>query len=479
MQCKLKQIAFSGVLFVGACGTCNAQSSWSWERSPAPPAASGSPALSSPQADGTKRALDWYQLPGAAVAPPSPIQNASHFEFPKDQPVGSRSPIEPPAVQGVVWDALPRTSNPQATHTPAARQGGQLSNLWKSADVKPASTNTAIDSGLIGPIDSMPLRSTTLFTSPHVEHPAPVAEPAAFGLIESYRPAPAPRTEVEEFSLPAVEQVIPSTSRPWSTGPRERASTAEASTSAAAAVEIAEPVESTSLIPMSLIPTSLAIEESSPSDRMAALPEKLPTNASAGPNGYVLQSLRTPASVGAMNETVIPIDILPLNRLTTIPPLSANAKLTTEQMTGPLTNAPALFGKLNIENDFRELPSMAGSRTRVETGPSGLGSGWMRQDYAWVTPTFHHRPLYFEQENLERYGIGPQRHAQPIHSAAHFFMSVALMPYKLTTQHPCEKVYTLGHNRPGDCVPYQGRSLLGQSYPWEACRYFESYSVYR
>ncbi len=52
------------------------------------------------------------------------------------------------------------------------------------------------------------------------------------------------------------------------------------------------------------------------------------------------------------------------------------------------------------------------------------------------------------------------------------------MPYKLLTQHPYEKVYTLGNNRPGDRVPYQGRSWVGQSYLGEIHRYYEPGSGY-
>jgi hypothetical protein len=85
---------------------------------------------------------------------------------------------------------------------------------------------------------------------------------------------------------------------------------------------------------------------------------------------------------------------------------------------------------------------------------------WGGADYTWVAPNFSHQPLYFEQPNLERYG---HHHGiyQPAISGAHFFSSVALLPYKVGAYRPCEEIYTLGHYRPGDCNPHQYNWL-----PW-------------
>jgi hypothetical protein len=63
-----------------------------------------------------------------------------------------------------------------------------------------------------------------------------------------------------------------------------------------------------------------------------------------------------------------------------------------------------------------------------------------------------HRPLYFEDANLERYGNGIGRW-QPIASGAHFFTSVLAMPYKIGVTSPTECDYSMGHFRPGNCVP--------------------------
>lgn len=71
----------------------------------------------------------------------------------------------------------------------------------------------------------------------------------------------------------------------------------------------------------------------------------------------------------------------------------------------------------------------------------------------WAAPNFYHRPLLFEETNLERYGN--QRRFQNLSSAAHFLGTIPVLPYKIG-QHPrCYREYTLKHRRPGDCVPYE------------------------
>lgn len=72
----------------------------------------------------------------------------------------------------------------------------------------------------------------------------------------------------------------------------------------------------------------------------------------------------------------------------------------------------------------------------------------------WAAPKFHHQPLYFEQPMLERYGHHVHGNCvQSVISAAHFFGSIPLLPYKLGANPPLSCDYTLGHWRPGNCNP--------------------------
>ena len=79
---------------------------------------------------------------------------------------------------------------------------------------------------------------------------------------------------------------------------------------------------------------------------------------------------------------------------------------------------------------------------------------WNPNTVEWKAASLCHKPLYFENVQLERYGhsYGPIR--QPIRSAAHFFVHLAMLPYQ-TGIHPAnECMYALGYYRPGDCAPW-------------------------
>ena len=229
--------------------------------------------------------------------------------------------------------------------------------------------------------------------------------------------------------------------------------------------------------PLNLLPLQVSHEA------RHSKPQELPEVVSGEQfsHSYVLESVRLPRENAVVPQTIIPIEVIPFNRLVNDSKQleGINKTYSAAAMTGPLTDPRDLFSKLNIDNDFRAQPAQAGGSIRTSSDAFSYGAEWMPVSYAWVTPTFYHRPLYFEQVNLERYGIGQKRWIQPFSSAAHFFGSIGLMPYKLLTQHPGEHVYTLGHQRPGDCVAFQRKSLIGQSYPLEALRYFDDYSGYR
>jgi hypothetical protein len=84
-------------------------------------------------------------------------------------------------------------------------------------------------------------------------------------------------------------------------------------------------------------------------------------------------------------------------------------------------------------------------------------------NYYWTATAFAHRPLYFEQVNVERYGHNAGC-LQPAFSAAHFFVTIPILPYKMGQDHPNECIYTLGHSRPGDCAAWERHDLR-----WSTC----------
>ncbi|MEQ8850132.1 hypothetical protein [Botrimarina sp.] len=79
---------------------------------------------------------------------------------------------------------------------------------------------------------------------------------------------------------------------------------------------------------------------------------------------------------------------------------------------------------------------------------------WCDITYHWKASGLCHKPLYFEDVHLERYGHSWGPYVQPLVSGAHFFGRLPVLPYMMGLQTPDECVYTLGHYRPGDCAPY-------------------------
>lgn len=74
--------------------------------------------------------------------------------------------------------------------------------------------------------------------------------------------------------------------------------------------------------------------------------------------------------------------------------------------------------------------------------------------FTWKASALCHKPLYFEEVQLERYGHSAGPIAQPVISGAHFFANIAILPYKMGIHPPTECVYALGYYRPGSCAPY-------------------------
>jgi hypothetical protein len=82
------------------------------------------------------------------------------------------------------------------------------------------------------------------------------------------------------------------------------------------------------------------------------------------------------------------------------------------------------------------------------------GRCWPETVFMWKASALCHKPLYFEDEQMERYGHSWGPCCDPIVSGVHFFTRLPVLPYCMGVTPPCECVYTLGHYRPGSCAPY-------------------------
>lgn len=133
---------------------------------------------------------------------------------------------------------------------------------------------------------------------------------------------------------------------------------------------------------------------------------------------------------------------------------SVHPEVNLQRFTGPLGTTDQLFSDLKITRRFQDVAQLTNDECQHEHA---------HQAFTWASPNMYHQPLYFEQVNLERYGIGHRPCMQPLFSGLHFYGSVLMLPYKMYRLSPHECVYTLGHQRPGDAVCYQRHTALGAS----------------
>jgi hypothetical protein len=90
----------------------------------------------------------------------------------------------------------------------------------------------------------------------------------------------------------------------------------------------------------------------------------------------------------------------------------------------------------------------------IDTGEWHAGRCWPETVFMWKASALCHKPLYFEDEQMERYGHSWGPCCDPIVSGVHFFTRLPVLPYCMGVTPPCECVYALGHYRPGSCAPY-------------------------
>jgi hypothetical protein len=116
----------------------------------------------------------------------------------------------------------------------------------------------------------------------------------------------------------------------------------------------------------------------------------------------------------------------------------------------------------NIAFPDGDLPANVAFECAATTGVVGdqrLDFGWAQFDFQWAATCLCHGPLYFEEVNAERYGYTASYLLQPVISAGRFFLTIPALPYKMAVDRPHDCIYTLGHYRPGNCVPWRANHL--------------------
>lgn len=74
--------------------------------------------------------------------------------------------------------------------------------------------------------------------------------------------------------------------------------------------------------------------------------------------------------------------------------------------------------------------------------------------FQWKASCLCHKPLYFEDVQLERYGNTLCPLLQPAISRVRFWLTIPVLPYFMGVNPPNECVYELGYYRPGSCAPH-------------------------
>lgn len=74
-------------------------------------------------------------------------------------------------------------------------------------------------------------------------------------------------------------------------------------------------------------------------------------------------------------------------------------------------------------------------------------------EFHWQATNFFHRPLYFDDTPLERYGQTAHPLLQPVISGGRFFGTFLVLPYKMGIDRTGDCVSTMGYYRPGSCAP--------------------------
>jgi hypothetical protein len=104
-------------------------------------------------------------------------------------------------------------------------------------------------------------------------------------------------------------------------------------------------------------------------------------------------------------------------------------------------------------------PEASGEAAPILRVDARLTQGWGLMEATWSPTNLCHRPLYFEQVNLERHGYTISPLLQPAISGAHFFATIPALPYKMTVDRPRDCIYTLGYYRPGSVAPRRWQGL--------------------
>ncbi|HEY2251297.1 MAG TPA: HEAT repeat domain-containing protein, partial [Planctomycetaceae bacterium] len=214
------------------------------------------------------------------------------------------------------------------------------------------------------------------------------------------------------------------------------------------------------------VTTTSILEQRASSPPEYAGPPDASENSSAAENESTQRELLPP--IGNIAQREVPIPLVPGEDL---PGQTAPGQILEEyedpgEVFRPLKSVPAMIRPKPGDEplDYARAHFLAFGDTVHELG---MTRGWSTISYGWDPPALYYQPVYFEEINHERYGIHNGL-LSPISSFGKFFGTFPILPYKLITQPMCECRYTLGFERPNNCVPVHcyGWGSLNKPFLW-------------
>jgi hypothetical protein len=139
--------------------------------------------------------------------------------------------------------------------------------------------------------------------------------------------------------------------------------------------------------------------------------------------------------------------------LESVASMSVDRKLLEQQGLRPIGQVGA-----DIRPEVGELPTDYAAPLFARVGEirqsMGAARDWGMYAFNWEAKGLCYGPLRFEEVNLERHGYAIPL-VQPALSAAHFFGTLPILPYKMAATSRWNCQYSLGHYRPGSYAPFR------------------------
>jgi len=122
---------------------------------------------------------------------------------------------------------------------------------------------------------------------------------------------------------------------------------------------------------------------------------------------------------------------------------------TVESMLRPDAFIERFLSRTPTESAYEKASSQTGSRSRT----TEVDTEWDGSLTGWNSPEFYTHPLYFEQINFERYETSTPAWTRPMISYSQFLANIPVLPYKMGTNGPRDRIYTVGHYQYGQVAP--------------------------